>query len=242
MRTFTPTVRLRNPLLLFLALLISVVVATPAAAQTPPPAPTEAPSTAVAVTAVPVTPGPTAGTPNRAGLVVRFGDGSVQIRCVVFTEDRIGGDELLLHAGVRPVFGPAQEVCAIGGQGCPADDCFCQCPFPDCQYWGYYHLEKDGWRYADAGAGFYEVSNGAVEGWSWSQGDFSGGVPPPLVPFEQICVAAPTPAPTATLAPAATATPPPPPPAEIPEPASLLLAATGVAALAGLGFRLRPRK
>jgi len=35
------------------------------------------------------------------------------------------------------------------------------------------------------------VSSGALEGWSWGQGNFQQGVEPPAIPFDQICSDAP---------------------------------------------------
>ena len=125
--------------------------------------------------------------PNRAALVVRYGDGAVQTRCIAFSEDEIGGDELLDRSGLLPVFGPSMELCSINGEGCPSDDCFCQCPFPNCEYWAYYHWKDTGWLYATEGAAGYVVKNGALEGWSWGPGDFSQGTQPPVMSFDQIC-------------------------------------------------------
>lgn len=141
---------------------------------------------------------------NQAALVVRYEDGSVQTRCVAFSEADIGGDELLERSGLAPVIAPEGAVCSINGIGCPSDDCFCQCPFPDCEYWAYYHWQDGAWSYSNIGAFSYAVTNGALEGWSWGQGDFAQGVEPPVIPFEQICLATtgaddtPTPTPTAT--------------------------------------------
>lgn len=123
----------------------------------------------------------------RAALVVRYEDGGVQTRCVAFDEEEIGGDELLLLSGLDPVVDPQGAVCAINGVGCGPDDCFCECPFPDCKYWAYFHWENNDWSYSDLGPAYYVVKDGALEGWSWGQGDRTSGVPPPKISYEQIC-------------------------------------------------------
>lgn len=124
---------------------------------------------------------------NRAALVVRYQDGSVQTRCVAFAEAEIRGDELLNRSGLAPVISPEGTVCSISDLGCPSDDCFCKCPFPDCEYWAYYHWQDGAWSYSSIGATSHRVSSGALEGWSWGQGNFQQGVEPPAIPFEQIC-------------------------------------------------------
>jgi hypothetical protein len=138
---------------------------------------------------------------NRAALVIRYGDGSVQTRCVRFEEPEIGGDELLERSGLNPVFGLSLEVCSINGEGCPSDNCFCQCPFPNCEYWAYYHWQGNAWQYSDVGASGYGVRDGTLEGWSWGPGNFSQGTPPPVMTFDQICNPPIQASPTPTTAP-----------------------------------------
>jgi hypothetical protein len=146
--------------------------------------------------------------PNRVGLVVRFGDGSVVSRCVEFSEPSLSGYEVLARAGLTVVAefsGLGAAVCKVQNDGCnyPAETCFCQCEGSPCVYWVYHHLVEGAWQYSGFGASSYQVSNGAVEGWAWGEGDPNGGVQPPVMTFEQICA----PPPTATPAPTATPTP-----------------------------------
>lgn len=127
---------------------------------------------------------------NRAALVVRYEDGSAETRCVAFSEAEIRGDELLERSGLAPVISSEGSICSIGGLGCGSDDCFCRCPFPECEYWAYYHWLDGAWSYSSIGAASRRVSPGDLEGWSWGQGNFRQGVEPPVVSFEQICPAA----------------------------------------------------
>jgi hypothetical protein len=143
--------------------------------------------------------------PNRAALVVRYADDSIQTRCVAFSETDISGDELLERSGLESVVSPEGAICSIGSVGCPSDDCFCECPYPDCLYWAYYHWQNGAWSYSNVGAFSHVVSNGALEGWSWGQGDFQqSDEPPPMISFEEICPAAADAEGTATPTPTAT--------------------------------------
>ena len=135
-----------------------------------------------------------AQSPNRAALVVIFGDGSTTTRCVSFEEDTITGYELLEQSGFSFVASfetQGAAICKIEEDGCPANDCFCQSP-PD--YWSYWHLAEDDWVYSYQGSGLYTVEDGIVDGWAWGPGE-----PPPMVSFDQICMdPTPTSTPTAT--------------------------------------------
>jgi hypothetical protein len=128
---------------------------------------------------------------HRAGLVMRFGDGSVVTRCVSFSEPGLTGAELLMRAGLSVVFDLNSSigagVCKIGNQGCDrGKSCFCQCEGSTCAYWQYFHLQSGAWKYSNLGAGVYQVSDGAVEGWAWGN-----NVAPPVMSLDQICAAAP---------------------------------------------------
>ncbi len=156
-----------------------------------------------------VTPLPTnirASSPNRVGLVVRFGDGEVFTQCVEFDEDQISGVEVLLRAGLNTIYESSgaygAAVCKIENDGCdyPAEDCFCQCPGgPNCVYWSYWHLKDGSWEYSQAGAGGYFVSDGDVDGWAWT-GEL------PQTTFDDICAPPPTATPTHTATPTSTPT------------------------------------
>jgi len=157
------------------------------------------------------------GSQHRAGLVIRFGDGSLITRCVSFNERIISGAELLARAGlsiwVDTNSSIGAGVCRIEKQGCEqGKSCFCQCEGSTCAYWQYFHLQNGAWKYSNLGASLYQISDGAVEGWAWGN-----NVAPPVMSLDQVCAAgqasaapaytrAPGNTPTATVKPAATAT------------------------------------
>ncbi len=186
------------------------------------------------------------GVDHRAGLVIRYGDGSVQTKCVSFSEPSITGEDLLQRSGLAVTLdynaGIGGAICSINNQGCafPIADCFCQCNGLQCEYWAYYHRTGDGWQYSQVGSSTYQVTDHALEGWSWGSGNFSSGTEPPAISFDEICPALATVTPTATL----TLTPPPMPtrrptptptpssePVAVPEPATILLVGSGLAGL-----------
>ena len=164
--------------------------------------------------------------PNRAGLIIDYGDGNVATLCVEFDEGSISGMEVLERAGRELVLGfGGVTVCAIDGVGCPSDKCWCECDNPSqgCTYWMYYHLKDGEWRYSEAGAAGYPVYDGDVEGWVWGSGSTEGGEQPRVYTIEQICTSltpqtdtptathtttsTPTPLPTGTPTPTNTPTP-----------------------------------
>lgn len=147
-----------------------------------------------------------ADSPNRVGLVVRFGNGDVLTRCVEFHENQISGLEVLLRAGLNVIYELSgtygAAICKIENDGCdyPAEACFCQCPGgPNCIYWSYWHLKDGIWTYSQVGAGGYYVKNGDVEGWAWA-------VELPQITFEDICAPPPTATSTSTAPPTFTPT------------------------------------
>jgi hypothetical protein len=151
---------------------------------------------------------------NRAGLVVRFGDGRVVQACVSFAEESLSGEDLLARSGLPVIAQPSgigAAVCKIGDEGCdyPAQDCFCKCTGADCAYWALSRLEGDAWRYSSLGASSVQVRNGDVQGWAWGAGGAQGGAAPPMRSFAQLCEVEPAPEPATAAPPTA---PPPPTP------------------------------
>ncbi len=139
--------------------------------------------------------------PNRAGLVVWFGEGRVETRCVAFTEDSISGADLLTHSGLEVIMdsssGLGVTVCQIEGWGCayPARPCFCQCMGGgECRYWNYFYMDpgETTWTYSAQGALLRRVRPGSVEAWVWGDGHT---LPADSLTFESIC-ALPTTMPT----------------------------------------------
>ncbi len=143
--------------------------------------------------------------PNRAALVVRFGDGSSATACVAFDEETISSSELLRRSGLKVIIDPhsgfGDAICKISDgentDGCdyPAQECFCQCQSSECVYWAYYHLRDGRWVYSDVGPANWQVKNGDVEGYAWGPGSRQGGnsqAEPPQVSFDAVCNAADT--------------------------------------------------
>ncbi|MEF3273980.1 MAG: hypothetical protein K6356_06190 [Chloroflexus sp.] len=150
---------------------------------------------------------------NRAGVVVRFGNGEVVTACIEFSEPSISGLELLERSGL-PVISQQSSigvaVCKIGRDGCdyPATSCFCAREQGRVVYWAFYRREAGSWRYSNLGASNVRVNDGDVHGWAWGPGDASSGAMPPELELADICQPATiTLSPTATIAPTATATP-----------------------------------
>ncbi|MEM7118818.1 MAG: hypothetical protein AAF614_40750 [Chloroflexota bacterium] len=136
---------------------------------------------------------------NQVALVVDYGDGNVQTSCLNFSEESLTGYEVLQRSNLPltvGVGGAGTSICAIGGVGCPASDCFCQCTGgADCIFWSYWHGQADSWEFSGLGANNYTVYDGAVEGWRWGQGSTQNADPPPFYAFGDICTAPDTPTP-----------------------------------------------
>jgi hypothetical protein len=162
-----------------------------------------------------------AQTVNRAGLVVQFGDGSVQTYCIQFTSPSITGYDLLQATGnLQVVYDTANSgfgagVCKINNDGCnyPLQDCFCQCQGINCVYWSYFHLNaNNSFDYSTVGASSHTLQNGSVDGWRWGTGSTTTAPPPPVYTFDQLCsttgtaTSTPTPSPTTSGTPSVTPT------------------------------------
>jgi len=129
---------------------------------------------------------------NRAAIIARFADGQNLVKCVQFSEASISGEELLRRTGWTIVIDADTDqgaaICKVNETGCEVDDCFCRCRGgSQCEYWSYWHWIGDEWEYSDWGATDYDVTDGALEGWSWGPGNWVTGTEPPAFTFEQIC-------------------------------------------------------
>jgi len=152
--------------------------------------------------------------PNGAGLVVRFDDGAVVYAYVQFEEESISSEDLLIRSGlsivVAPFAGLGSGICKIQDTGCPSDDCFCASYSQPAFFWHFYSQSESGWAEQLSGASAQSVSDGDVDGWSWTAGD--SGLP--FTTVEEIAllngVDLSEPTPTATSTATATATTPPP--------------------------------
>ncbi|HEU4328760.1 MAG TPA: hypothetical protein VFS21_36820 [Roseiflexaceae bacterium] len=153
---------------------------------------------------------PTPTPANRAGLVVRHGDGRIVSACVAFAEQSISGLELLQRSGLSLVTqgsgNAGAAVCKIDGEGCdyPTEDCFCKRDGAVTTYWAYHRLREGAWAFSPLGASGARVQPGEVDGWAWGTGSVEAGAEPPLLSFAQVCPAV-AQAPPTVAAPSATA-------------------------------------
>lgn len=112
--------------------------------------------------------------PNGAGIVIRFGDGSVIYAYVQFEEETLTSEELLYRSGlavtIAPYSGLGAGVCSINGEGCPSDNCFCK-SFTTPAYFWHFYANDGGWRELLQGASSRDVGDGDIDGWSWTAGD-----------------------------------------------------------------------
>jgi hypothetical protein len=143
---------------------------------------------------------------DKVGLVVKFGDGSVFTDCIDFSGPGMTGEDVLDLSGLPVVkdtsYGLGAAVCRIEEDGCdyPDEHCFCQCLGNECDYWAYYHLDRQGgeWVYSVKGSSWNTIQAGDVEGWAWYDDDLTEAEnEPPVKTFEELC-APPTPTPTRT--------------------------------------------
>lgn len=174
--------------------------------------------------------------PNRAALVVRFSDDNVVTRCVAFSEPTIDGEELLRRSGLEVGFASNGSLCSIQNAGCPINDCFCRCPFPECEYWAFYQQKDGAWQYSNVGAAWSQVSDGAVQAWSWGSGNWVSATEPPAANFEELCRDGDN---TAAGSASAAGTPASPSGPSIPEPMTMLILAGGLVGVAAYAWRAR---
>ena len=141
---------------------------------------------------------PTPG-PNRAGLVVAYGDGRVETQCVTFADGKewITGQELLylstLELGMAELPAQGEAVCRIGDTGCEPADCLCRCTLNDCTYWSNWRARDGKWVYSTSGVTSTVLTDGSVDGWFWASGVLGQGaaIQPPAIGFDDICASEP---------------------------------------------------
>ncbi|HTN99077.1 MAG TPA: hypothetical protein VL068_00260, partial [Microthrixaceae bacterium] len=147
--------------------------------------------------------GPVPSSKLLVALVVDFGDGGVETKCVAVGEQSTGFDALKAAGYPRRIEGGF--LCAI--DGIPATGCSRNSGF-DGWYWRYFKAEPGkAWRYSSAGAGYRiaAVQGCAVEGWVWSNSPDASVTPRGGVPSMD-CSAAPAPPTTRAPVPSPPAT------------------------------------
>lgn len=164
---------------------------------------------------------------NGAGVVIRHGDGTLIYAYVQFEEESISGEELLLRTGLELTFSPygglGTGVCRIDGEGCPADDCYCESYTNPAYYWQYFQHDGSTWASSHQGPSSRKIRDGDIDGWSWTADDhglpavtiddiaLANGVdrsPDPTVPPTPTSTPLPSPTVTPTATSTATAVPP----------------------------------
>ncbi len=155
---------------------------------------------------------------KRSGLMVQYGDGSIETACVTWEGGlALTAEELLARSGLEVQIGEhdygGSAVCKIGKDGCALDageNCYCAYdPNSDTsRLWLAYQLRDGVWH--DPWPPYISrrnVYDGDVEAWVWG---YPGGIdrrdatrPAQVLSFEQICA---VPTLTPTLEPAATPT------------------------------------
>jgi hypothetical protein len=153
---------------------------------------------AAATFAVPIA--PAAAAAGKVAVVVRLSGSTTKTKCVP-----AGGTGLdILERGFPNTeigsSGPyAGFVLKINNVG--------QSPPDDTHYWSYWHLSGSGtWKYSSTGAGSYTPKAGAVEGWSYVDGQ-NNAPSPPHKSYAAVCGSSPAPTHTATPTPTPTPTP-----------------------------------
>jgi hypothetical protein len=129
-----------------------------------------------------------AQTLNKAGLIIKDGNGNIQKFCIPFDGDTITGYDLLQKSNlaIEAQFSPmGVAVCSINNTGCPADNTCLKCMEP--LYWSYWRMSGEKWVYSNLGTGLTSVRNGNIEAWVWGDGQS----PPPHISFEEICQSSP---------------------------------------------------
>ena len=105
----------------------------------------------------------------RVGLVVDYGGGKYEARCVGVPQSGSSGLDVIVASGIDYAFGSTgnQAVCRLGGVGSPSDDCFAKMPY----FWGYWRSTSGGdWTWGEKGAGRVVARDGDIEGWAWGTG------------------------------------------------------------------------
>lgn len=114
-----------------------------------------------------------AGSMNRGGVIIDYGDGSTTWVYVPFEEDEITVLDLLDRSGLEMVTvgfgGLGEAVCQIGPSGCSVDDCrrkLCQTNSAS-PFWRLLVLDGDTWRMSGNGVSGQKVANDEIYALSW---------------------------------------------------------------------------
>lgn len=138
---------------------------------------------------------------GEAGLVIQYGNGSIDTYCVPFTGDSITGKDLLKRVNI-PTEDYGGLVCAVGANetdGCfdanSFDSCTCKCSGSNaatCTYWAYFTASYGKpWVYSALGYSQQKSRDGDLQAWRWGRGGPNSAPAPPAISFESVCGHAP---------------------------------------------------
>ena len=121
--------------------------------------------------------------PNQAVIIVDYGDGRVDNRCISFSESSITGVDLIMRSGIEVQLGAGSigtQVCKIGEVGCDVtrQPCFCQCLGAECRYWTYFQWRNGAWMYSPVGAALRQIGDGDADAWVWGDGKRGPSISP----------------------------------------------------------------
>lgn len=107
------------------------------------------------------------------GQIVEFPNGEMRAFCVDVETPTDNVTALLatnLQVTVKD-YGFGLAVCAIEGTGCPEEDCFCECPMPECTQWNFFrwNASNNAWEMTDDTT----VQDGDIVAWVWGELDTS---------------------------------------------------------------------
>lgn len=123
---------------------------------------------------------------HHAGLVLDYGNGTVETICVDLGDDGQATGWDALAATGRDIESEDWAVCNIETVGCPSNDCLCGWDDEPYEAWNYWHLASDSsaWVFAGDAASEDTIVTGDVDAWSW--GEWSS-TEPSLYTFDEIC-------------------------------------------------------
>jgi len=114
--------------------------------------------------------------------VVADNGATVQTACVTYSGTKTAED-ILSSSGLGMELRDDGFLCKIGATGCPASDCLCSAPY----YWAFFYSYGGSWTYSNYGVSDYEVHNGEILGFRWTDWNIWPTEEPAQRSFSEIC-------------------------------------------------------